>query len=76
MFALFEVFLKLQSCLLSYEAAVFAEDAGEKPAAGLLSIVIEGLQAEVFQMVCYETCALVVRLLRIGGPSGGVVPLF
>ena len=45
--ALFEVFLKLQTSLFGYEAAVFAADAGGKPAAGLLSIVIEGLQAKV-----------------------------
>ena len=49
-FGLFEVLYELRSRLFGYEAAVFAEDAGAKPAAGLLGVIVERLQAEVRKM--------------------------
>ena len=46
-FGLFEVLRELRSRLFGHKAAIFAEEAGAKPAAGLLGVIIEGLQTEI-----------------------------
>lgn len=54
---------------------VFAEEAGLKPTAGLLCVVIEGLQPDIRQMALYEERMLEGKFPRNVSSLREAIPL-